>query len=74
MRYLANISGLILCAAVIMLFWAETAQAYIDPSSGSYFLQILLAGLLGALFTLKIYWRKIKAFFSGKDADHDAGQ
>jgi len=58
-------------ATAISLVFTETAHAYIDPSSGSYFLQILLAGLLGVLFTLKIYWRKIKAFFTGKGADHD---
>ncbi len=74
MRYLTNIGELVICAVIIMLIRTETAHAYIDPSSGSYFLQILLASLLGALFTLKIYWRKIKAFFSGKDADHDIGQ
>ncbi len=38
------------------------AFAYIDPASGSYFLQFLLAGLLAALFGLKIFWRNVKAF------------
>jgi len=38
----------------------ESAYAYIDPSTGSYILQLVLAGLLGALFTVKIFWRKIK--------------
>lgn len=43
-------------------FWSEDAHAYIDPASGSYFFQLLVAGLLGALFALKIYWRSFKAF------------
>lgn len=35
--------------------------AYIDPGSGSLVLQVLLGAVLGAVFTLKTYWRKIKA-------------
>ena len=41
------------------------AAAYVDPGTGSYFLQILIAGILGAAFTLKLYWRRIKSFLTG---------
>jgi len=37
------------------------AYAYIDPGTGSYFLQMLLAMLLGGLFAIKIFWSKIKS-------------
>ena len=40
-----------------------TNEAYLDPGSGSYLLQLLLAGLLGSLFVLKASWGKIKGFF-----------
>jgi hypothetical protein len=43
----------------------STASAYVDPGTGSYFLQILIAGLLGAAFAVKLYWRKIKHFLTG---------
>ena len=43
----------------------STARAYVDPGTGSYFLQILIAGLLGAAFAVKLYWRKIKRFLAG---------
>lgn len=40
------------------------AHAYLDPGTGSIILQVLMAGLLGALFTIKSLWRNIKAFFA----------
>lgn len=43
----------------------STAQAYVDPGTGSYILQILIAGILGAAFAFKIYWRKIRSFLTG---------
>ena len=35
-------------------------NAYLDPGSGSFLLQMLLAALLGGAFVLKTYWTKIK--------------
>jgi hypothetical protein len=40
-----------------------TTQAYIDPGSGSVILQVILAGLLGMLFAIKIYFKWIVTFF-----------
>ena len=37
---------------------------YLDPGSGSYILQLLIAAALGAAFALKHYWRRVKGFFS----------
>ena len=51
---------IIILALTLMLVTYDYAHAYIDPSTGSYILQLVLAGLLGALFTLKIFWKKIK--------------
>jgi hypothetical protein len=50
--------------AVAVVFAARPAWAYIDPSAGSYLLQILAAGLFGAMFALKVFWQRIKSFFS----------
>ena len=60
-----------LLALLVFLFgFYEEAYAYLDPSTGSYILQIVLAGLLGALFKLKIFWSKIRSsisrLFSGR--------
>lgn len=38
--------------------------AYIDPGSGSYFFQLLVAGMLGFIYVLKTYWRNTTSFFS----------
>lgn len=38
------------------------AAVYLDPGSGSFFIQLLVAGLMGALFFIGAYWRKVKAF------------
>ena len=42
---------------------------YLDPGSGSYILQILLAGLLGGFFVVKANWLRIKAMLSRKNTD-----
>jgi hypothetical protein len=39
------------------------AMAYLDPGSGSMVMQLLLAGFAGAAVGLKVFWRKILAFF-----------
>ena len=40
--------------------------AYLDPGSGSFILQLLLAALLGGFFIVKTYWRKITTFVRTK--------
>jgi hypothetical protein len=45
---------------------------YLDPGSGSFLIQLLLAALLGGAFAIKIYWKKIKTLFSGKKAETPA--
>jgi len=48
---------------MICLMAADSAYAYIDLGTGSYIIQIAIATLLGALFTLKTFWGKVKEFF-----------
>ena len=36
--------------------------AYLDPGTGSYALQMLLAGLFGGLFVLKQSWSDLKTW------------
>jgi hydrogenase-4 membrane subunit HyfE len=45
----------------VFAFSVKRASAYIDPGTGSYLLQIAIAFLLGALFTIKGFWKKILA-------------
>ncbi len=46
---------------------------YLDPGSGSFILQIIIATLMGGLLAVKIYWGKIKAYFK-KDKTQPAAQ
>jgi hypothetical protein len=47
----------------ILAVLPEYLYAYIDPGSGSYFVQISIAAILACLYSIKLYWRKIKSFF-----------
>jgi hypothetical protein len=44
---------------------------YVDPGTGSYLLQMLLAGALGAGFAVRSFWAKIRASLSGGKRSKD---
>jgi len=39
---------------------------YIDPGSGSYLVQAIIAAVVGGLFYFKQKWLKVKGFFRRK--------
>ena len=39
---------------------------YIDPGSGSYILQMIIAAVLGVSFFFKNFWLTVKSYFTGK--------
>ena len=43
--------------------------AYLDPGSGSYLIQILIAFLLGSAIAIRAFWGRIKAFFTKSAPD-----
>jgi hypothetical protein len=52
---------------------------YLDPGSGSFLIQLLIAGVAGAGLAIAVSWQKIKRFFSRKkrvetDDDEDDQQ
>jgi len=47
-----------------MIFVPKYAHAYIDPGSGSFALQILIASLCSVLLMMKNLRQKIKDFFN----------
>jgi|GEM_PF-1967633 len=53
-------------------------HSYLDPGSGSFILQLVLAAVLGWLIILRSYWTKIKEWvarlFSGQPEDDSNGQ
>ncbi|HCS79047.1 TPA: hypothetical protein DIV55_04900 [Patescibacteria group bacterium] len=50
----------------LFLLAVRPALAYLDPGSGSYVFQLLIAGLLTASVTVKMYWRQIKSYIEKK--------
>ena len=60
-------------AGVMMLVIAlpSAAWAYLDPGTGSAVIQMVVASVMGGLFILKVYWRKVVAFFGGGSSDAD---
>ncbi len=55
---------LLLVLALLAVSPSE-AKAYIDVGTGSYVLQLLLAGLFSATFAVKLFWRNIRTFVRG---------
>ncbi|MFC1516211.1 hypothetical protein ACFL7E_05570 [Thermodesulfobacteriota bacterium] len=53
---------LLFFTVLFVLFMPQHALAYLDMYTGSYFLQLLLGGVLGILFAINVYWNKIKKF------------
>jgi hypothetical protein len=45
--------------------------AYIDPGTGSFVIQALVAGAAGLAVTLKIYWSRIRGFFGGASSTEE---
>ena len=41
----------------------KNLHAYLEPGTSSYIFQIILAFVIGGLGSLKLYWKKIKAYF-----------
>jgi hypothetical protein len=48
----------------IQLICLQDALAYLDPGSGSYVFQVMVAAFIGGLFTIKMFWKKIINFLS----------
>ena len=44
---------------------------YIDPGSGSYLIQAIVAAVLGAAFWIKMSWHRLKSFFTGSKQKPD---
>jgi hypothetical protein len=45
---------------LLNMIYPARAFSYLDPGTGSYAFQILLASILTGLYTIKIFWKRIK--------------
>jgi len=62
---------LLLCVLLLLTIGAS-ANAYVDPGTGSLFVQILIAGTLGAVFALKNLWRGMWRFVTRRPVQQEA--
>jgi hypothetical protein len=46
--------------SLLLLTFSHSVFAYLDLGTGSFILQMLIAGFMGAMYTLKLYWYKVK--------------
>tara|TARA_B110000902_G_scaffold240354_1_gene289778 strand:- start:3672 stop:3917 length:246 start_codon:yes stop_codon:yes gene_type:complete len=65
---------------LLLLFILATSSpiyAYLDPGSGSFIIQMIIAGVLGGFYALKLYWQRLVGFFKGPngvDEDDDGAE
>lgn len=66
-------STIVLFVLMITIIFPQYSYAYIDPGTGSYLLQMLMAGLLGSAFAVKMAWRTIKSYISNWVGNEKSG-
>ena len=63
----------LLLLTLLLLTLPSIAHAYLDPGTGSYVVQLLIGTLLGGLFAVGMFWRRvvasIKRFFKRGSKD-----
>jgi len=55
----------------VVLLAPAPAFAYIDPGTGSFVIQGIIAAVVGVGFAVKMFWRRIRAFLTGKPVPTD---
>jgi hypothetical protein len=53
-------------SVIVFLFFyifVQKVYAYLDPGTGSYIFQIIIATLIGGFCVIKTFWNKIINFF-----------
>ncbi len=60
--FTSSITILVVLALFHLIFPLKT-HAYLDPGTGSYIFQLIIAAFLGGLFAVKLFWNKIKILF-----------
>jgi len=55
-----------------MLFSASPAFAYLEPGTTAMLTQAIIGGIIGGLIGIKVYWKKVKSFFSSSKTKPNA--
>lgn len=60
--------GFIVLALGLVILNPSYAWAYIDPGTGSYLFQLMAAGLLAGVYTMRGYWYTLTRALRGRFA------
>lgn len=77
---LKNKFKLLILICLVVLIFPQPAKAYIDMGSGSYFIQIIAASIIGIILSIKSVWNNIiltiKNIFQikNKDSENDTNK
>jgi hypothetical protein len=56
---------------LLFIFTPNISWAYLDPGTGSFIIQVVVATVVGAAVTIKMYWKKLINFFTGKKEEDE---
>jgi len=62
----------VLYCSIFFFIFRRNAYAYIDPGSGEYILQIMLAGLGGIFFFVVRFWSRLRIFLPHRNGHREA--
>jgi hypothetical protein len=61
------VTVLLVVAMILFLSHQSPVHAYLDPGTGSIVLQAVMAGVVGALAVVRLYWSRIKRLVGRHD-------
>ena len=62
---------LFVAMVIALLLIPLSAQAYLDPTTGSMLISAIVGLFASLVLAIKTYWYRIKAFFKRKPAESD---
>ncbi len=72
MKYTKKTLELFFLTGAFIIAFSDVAYAYFDHGTINYVLQLLVGLFIGSLYAGKVYWGKIRAFFS-KSTEEEEG-
>ena len=71
MLFRSDIGLMLVVLALVSIALPSAAQAYVDPGTGSFVIQGIIAAVVGAGVAIKLFWGRIKSAITGKPASSE---
>ena len=68
------LTKIVFALSLFRAVFPATAHAYLDPGTGSYVTQILIASIAGVGIFARSYWSKIRDIIKGKKGKNSSGE